>query len=910
MKTRRVVGIDLGTSNTVVASAGDGGTPEVTPVVQRSSVTTVEARALFPSCAYAASEGEVEPDPRFLEQGGWVLGELARARGVEVPQRLVSSSKSWLCHPRADKTAPILPWGVDDVPKLSPVDVAARLLTHVRSSWDAQHPDAALAEQDVVLTVPASFDDVARELTLRAAELAGLRARLLEEPLAAFYHAMARGQLERVTAWMRKHQRERAHVLVCDVGGGTTDLSLLEVTSGREVDVKRVAVGRHLLLGGDNMDLALAHLLEPRLAGEGQRLESRELFELTLACRRAKEQLLSAAGPSERKITLLPRGGNLFAGLRSAVLTREEVERVVLEGFFPKVEPGALPGRARVGLVALGLPYERDVALTRHVAAFVARHVPAGEAVDAVLLNGGVFHSQLLGDALLAAVAALGPTAPLLLDHADPDTAVALGAVSFGLALRGQGRRVSAGTAKSYFIAVGRSDRGRPLSMCVIPQGAEEGVPHRAHTVLRLLLGKPARFDLFTSDRAGLSEAGTVIEIDEAEFDQLPPLTASVPGGSAGGTVEVTLESELTPVGTLELHCVAKADAALRYRLAFDLRPREDEGKAPSSIAPASMAPSRRPASAFDDALAAITKVFGKGSSGEPKDAKNLARELERFLGDRDGWNSDTSRALADRLIEHLKGRRRTLDHERVFFHLLGFCLRPGMGAPGDAARCAAVGPLFMERLAFPKESRGWQQFFVCFRRVAAGLDEALQVAMRNDLDPFIAPSELKLKKPKTHKPEASDYEMIELCAHLEHLPPIRRSELGSWILERTWTKRDGRLWAAIGRLGARVPAYASVHRVINPNVVEKWIDQLLRDKWADLPTAPKAMSELARMTGDRARDIAPALRSEVVRRLEKEGVGEVLLRPVREVVEVGGEERATFFGERLPPGLSLALGG
>lgn len=911
----RIVGIDLGTSNTVVATRGDDRGPiELFPIRQRSSLTTVESPPLFPSCAYASLEGEVSPDPSLGEVDTWILGEAARRRGREVPSRLAISSKSWLCHPRVDKRAPILPWGSEGELKLSPVEVAERILARVRLAWDDVHPADPLALQDVVLTVPASFDEVARELTLEAATRAGLRVRLLEEPQAAFYAAMHHGGLESLAASMRASGHKLAHVLVCDVGGGTTDLSLLEVrldatqpvpkprrASDPSMSVRRVAVGSHLLLGGDNMDLALAHALEPRLVDAGAKLDPARFAELTLACQRAKEQLLSKDGPADVAVTMLGRGSQLLGATRSARLAREEVEHIVLEGFLPRVARDARPSRSRAALVAFGLPYERDVAITKHVAAFVARHLPDGAPIDAVLLNGGVFRASSIAARLVECIAEWQDDPPVVSGAYDPDAAVAVGAVVFGLALRGLAPRIGGGTAKSYFIGVGRAQSGRTLAVCAIPKGSEEGQRQRASgTPLKLLVGKPARFDVFCSDEVGAVEAGALIEIDPEIFETLPPLTTTVGAAGRSSEVDVVLEAELTPVGTLEIACVERETSAaspVRHRLAFDLKS--------TAQPPPQAAPTRRPGRSIDDALAAVSRVYAKGTNSEARDAKNLPRELERLLGDRDEWSADTTRALADRFIEHVKGRRRSIDHERVWFQLTGFCLRPGYGAAGDDTRCAVLAPLFAERLGFAKEARSWQQFFICFRRIAAGLEEPVQMSMRNELDPYVAPSELKIKKPKGPKPESSDYEILELLGHLERVPAARRADLGAWILERTWTKRDPRLWTAIGRLGARIPAYASVHHVVSPIVVEKWIDHLLREKWADLPTAPRACCDMARYTADRARDISETVRVEVARRLDREGHPE-LAHAVRELVEVVAQERAAFFGERLPSGLRI----
>ncbi len=903
---RAIVGIDLGTSNTVVAAIRPGSEGiELFPITQRTSPSTVERLVMLPSMAYASLEGEVDLDPSLDERDAWVLGEIARRRGTELPARLVASSKSWLCHPRVDKRAPILPWGSDLEGKLSPVEVAARLLARIRAAWDREHPKAPLSSQDVVLTVPASFDEIARELTLEAARMAMLSVRLLEEPQAAFYAAMHERGLGPLRAWMEAREKTLAHVLVCDVGGGTTDLSILAVTRDAKRDrlaVQRVAVGSHLLLGGDNMDLALAHALEPQLAAPEAKLDPHRFLELTMLCRRAKEQLLGEGGPESVKITLLGRGSQLLGSTRSTVLDRDHAQRIVVEGFLPIVPRAPGPGRTRAGLVAVGLPYERDVALTRHIGAFVARHLPEGAPVDAVLFNGGVFRADAIAARVVSVVSSWQGEPPFVLDAYDPDTAVAVGAAVFGLALRGRAERITGGAARSYFVGVGAVREGRPLAMCVVPKGAEEGVPSRAkERPLKLLTGKPARFDVYASDQIGALEAGALVTIDDDAFEPLPPLATTVAAGEGGGAgeIEVFIESELTPIGTLEIACVERADPSKRHRLAFDLR----HAGAEPVTAPA---PSKRPAHAVDEALTAITKVYGKKTTGDPREAKNLSRELERILGERDAWTADTSRALADRLLEHAKGRRRTADHERVFFQWAGYCMRPGFGAPGDEARAAIMAPLFAERLAFPKEARSWQQLFICYRRIAAGMPEPVQMSMRDELDPFVAPAELKMKKPKGPKPESSDYELLELLAHLEHVPPARRATLAGWILDRTWTKRDPRLWAAVGRIGARVPAYASVHHVVRPGIVEKWIEQLLSDKWADLPTAPRAAADMARRTGDRARDVSDAIRAEVAKRLDREGADPALSQAVREVVEVVAQERAAFFGERLPSGLRL----
>jgi molecular chaperone DnaK (HSP70) len=898
MPARFAVGIDLGTTNTVVASAPlDASAPaRVFEVPQLVGGAEVQARPLLPSMLYAPVEGERVDDP--FADAPWALGEIARRRGADVPGRLVASSKSWLVHAAVDRTAAILPWGAPEgTPRLSPVEAAQRLLAHLTRSWDAAHPEAPLAEQEVVLAVPASFDEVARELTLEAASRAGLSPKLVEEPQAAFYDWMSRAG-EPGLAQLRGEAAE-AVVLVVDVGGGTTDLSLVSVGGGQ---VRRLAVGPHLLLGGDNMDLALAHAVEPRLAGDheggGERLDPARFAQLVAACRGAKESLLGAAPPEHVAVAVAKAGAQLVGGARTARLEREEVERVVLEGFFPRVAADAAPGRSRGALVAFGLPYERDVAITRHVAAFVRKHAGPGTAASApsaVLLNGGVFRAARIAGRMVEALEDWRGAPVLRLPDADPDLAVARGAVGYALARLGRGVRIGGGSARGYFVGIA-GDEGR-RAVCVVPRGAEEGTPQVARgRTFAIAVGRPVRFDLFASDDSPAA-AGDVVEVDDERFVRLPPIATAL-DASGAPEARVVIEGEVTPVGTVDLACVeVEAEAPRRFRLAFQLR----AGAATSRPPPSPSKPPRR----VDAAVDLVDRAFGKPrADATGREAKDLLRELERVLGERGQWTAETNRALFDALVPGAKGRRRSADHERMFWLLAGWCIRPGFGDPLDPGRVAAVVPLLDERLAFPGEVRGWQAFFIAWRRLAGGLDERAQTALRDFVDPHLAPAGAGLKKPK--KPALSLDDALDMASSLERVDPRRRSELGGWVLERTWTDRDPRLWAAIGRLGARAPAYASVHHVIDASIAERWIDHLLREKWDAVPTAVPAAVALARKTGDRARDVSDRVAREVEKRLGAAGARPDQIRAVKEHVPVEEADRAAFFGDTLPIGLRL----
>ncbi|MBM4363817.1 MAG: heat-shock protein Hsp70, partial [Deltaproteobacteria bacterium] len=642
--------------------------------------------------------------------------------------------------------------------------------------------------------------------------------------------------------------------------------------AGGALTLDRVAVGRHLLLGGDNIDLALAHLVEPRLVGEGERLDATRFTELLLACRDAKERLLSAAPPPSVPLRLAARGSSLVGGTLTTELGLDETRALAADGFFPRVSRGERLEAGRGALVGFGLPYERDPAITRHVARFLERHAASGTP-RAVLLNGGVFRSPLLRARLLEVLADLVGAEVKELPGADPDLAVARGAVAYARSLEGQGHRIGGGSARGYYVGIA-PEGGVRRAILVVPRGAREGERHHAALPgLSLTVGKPVRFPLFAAE-ARDDAPGAVVDVD-ASLEELPAVTARFPDANAPVSsrrrgrgdperrVAVTLEGELSAIGTLDLACVAGEGDDGRLRLAFDLRPAEatrDEPLPPASIGPAPPAslrppPSRAPDARLDRARALVEAAFPEPGSTEPGDARHLLRDLEALLGPRASWTLETARGLFDALSPRARSRRRSPEQERVFWLLAGYCLRPGFGHPLDERRVARLAALLPELLAFPEEARGYQQFFIAWRRVAGGLGEPAQVQLRDLLDPFLSTDPDKPRKKKGFAPLARE-ELLELASSLERVPVARRADLGRWVLERTWTSRDPRLWAAIGRIGARVPVAASAHHVVSPVVAGAWVDHLLRERWGEVPGAARAAAELARATGDRVRDL------------------------------------------------------
>jgi hypothetical protein len=618
-EARYSVGIDLGTTNSAMACAdlmGEDATAiEILAIPQLVNAGEVSEGSLLPSFLYVAGEFDFPADSLRLPWPDdaarqWVVGELARKRGSENPSRLVASAKSWLSYAGASRTSPILPWGApEEVPKLSPVAASARYLHHLRRAWDARFaaglPALALDRQDVLITVPASFDEEARELTVRAAAEAGLaRVTLLEEPQAACY-AWIDSEGDR---W-RRTLRVGDLLLVCDIGGGTTDFSLILVGEhDGDLALERVAIGDHILLGGDNMDLALARVVQQRLEGEGHRIDTWQMQTLWHQCRVAKETLFAQPDQDTHPVTVLGKGTRLIGGAIRGELLRSDLNAVLLDGFFPAVTADEMPARRRlVGLQELGLPYAADPAVTRHLARFLSRQA-AGSPASAssvvrrgpgglvcpthLLFNGGVMKAEPLRarivDVLNGWLTREG-FAPLdsahVLDAPDLDHAVARGAAYYGRARRGgRGVRIRSGASRSYYIGIESALPAVPgfpaplKALCVVPFGMEEGTSAPiAGREFGLSVGEPAEFRFLTSTIRKGDPPGTIIEDWGDDLEELGPLEVTLEADPSltvstdDGVVPVTLESRVTEIGTLELWCHAK-DGAHRWKLELNIR--------------------------------------------------------------------------------------------------------------------------------------------------------------------------------------------------------------------------------------------------------------------------------------------------------------------------------------------------
>ncbi|WP_321947572.1 Hsp70 family protein [Paraburkholderia sp. J10-1] len=605
---RYSIGVDLGTTHCALsyvdlaASDGEKTQQGVLNVTQLTAPGTLESPDLLPSFLYLPHAGELTPGDLTLPwttTREYAVGELARSRGAGTPIRLVSSAKSWLCHPGVDRRAAILPNDAPpEVARVSPLESSVRYLTHLREAWDHAHPEAPFGEQEITVTIPASFDPAARELTAEAAQAAGYaNMTLLEEPQAALYSWIQKSG----GAW-RKEVKVGDIILVVDVGGGTTDLSLIAVVEREgNLELHRVAVGEHILLGGDNMDLALAHVVARKLATQGTQADPWQLRALTYACRSAKETLLSDASVDTVPIVVPSRGSKLIGGSIRTELTRDELTQIILEGFFPQVDAAARPAvRTRVGLTQLGLPYAQDAGVTRHLAAFLGRQVqalaelegfgapPAGATFlhpTAVLFNGGVFKSPLLSqrvlDILGGWLAAEGAAPARLLGGADLDLAVARGAAYYGYVKRGKGVRIRGGTARAYYVAVESAMPAVPgleppvSALCVAPFGMEEGTEAALPPQeFGLVVGEPVHFRFFGSSVRRHDQVGTMLDYwSPEELQELEEIQATLPteGRTPGEVVPVKLHARVTEAGTLELEAMPSGTNE-RWKVEFDVR--------------------------------------------------------------------------------------------------------------------------------------------------------------------------------------------------------------------------------------------------------------------------------------------------------------------------------------------------
>jgi len=864
------IGIDLGTTNSALAwidpaDAEDTSFPpiHIFDIPQLVAAGRIEPRRTLPSFLY-------------LEDGNPV-GVYAREQGAIVPTRMVHSAKSWLSNPDVDRTAKILPWDAGESGRvMSPVEVSARLISTMRDAWDANGRFGLLREQEIVLTVPASFDEEARELTVQAAHDAGLeKLTLLEEPAAAFYSWIANN-----FARSRKLLFDGQIVLICDVGGGTSDFSLIRVSrDGDKIDFTRTAVGKHLLLGGDNLDLTLAWLAETKL---GKQLSIRQRSGLRRECSAAKEILLCDPHRQSVEIKVLGSGSSMIGGSLKTEITRAEALELALEGFLPITPRGELPKEEKRSLFReLGLPYVSDPAISRHLAAFLES---ANQVPDAILFNGGFFIPEILRERVADILANWYGKRPEIFENRDLDLAVASGAAYYSyVRSTGSGVLVRGGLPRAYYVGF---DEGS--AVCLLPRGAEEGDSVEIDREgLQLVANKPVAFRLFSSLTRTGDKAGEVVRFDEGEsIHSHAPLEAVIRFGKGGERlVPVKLGARLTETGTLETWCDSKISDN-RWRLQFQIR--KSAATSPTSRRPAAVVS----AETVDAACELVRATFSRGEIAP----EELPARLEAVLGlGRNSWPVDVARRLADVFLELTEARGRGAAFEVRWLNLGGFCLRPGFGFIGDDFRIEQARRMYSAGMKFGNQAQNEIDWWIFWGRLAGGLNRNQQSDIVQRLLPVLLP---KVGTKPQRVNSSLLREMWRTASSMELIPAANRIQLGDALIKQGKQSgyTDNILWC-LGRLGARQLFYGPANQALAPSIATRWIESLI-----SVPKAEDALVSLARRTGDPVRDVPAATFAAVQARITDPQLTAQL------DGDTERDERALgrIFGEALPSGLVL----
>ncbi|MCA9194444.1 MAG: Hsp70 family protein [Planctomycetales bacterium] len=935
--SRYIVGIDLGTTNCAVAYIDSEQAPlelRTFPILQFVDLGSQEHLELLPSFYYQPTDAEATASKQSQ-----LVGVLARQRGQQMPGRQIASAKSWLCHSGVDRSSAILPWQADEgVRKLSPVEASATYLAHIANCWNVDHPNYPLAEQDIVLTLPASFDQVARQLTIDAASKAGLpRILPIEEPQAAFY------------AWLARHANDWDQlvssgqtILVCDIGGGTTDFTLIRVRDHhlqQEIEAQlqdgktpnrlalhRVAVGQHLILGGDNLDLALAAIAEKQLGG--RKLSSRAWDSLRQVCRDAKEQILGDLASTDELILHLPGSGARLIGSGEQLrLNVDQVTTSLLDGFFPLCNLSDRPVLQNTGFQEFGLPFATDPAITKHLATFLWDHRHAGRTdleiatlpellaakPDHVLFNGGVLTSQKVKGRIIEALSswfshadgrATVPWQPSVLESTRLDLAVAHGAAYFGSVRRGQGVSIEANLACSYYL---QTKYDPPQAVCLVPGSAKAGEAFRLEDLpFDLTVGEPVEFPILYSSSRLSDRLGEQVVIDDENFARLPPIRTVLTFAKKRGnsTIPVFVGAELSEIGTIDMWCQT-TDGLHRWQLEFDVR----NSIRTEHVSACLDANSKGilDDSVLKTAQCVIEEAFSERPTLKPAQViHRLSAELELSRGQ---WTPALLRGMWKVLMDHSEGRRHSPAHEARWLNLLGYCLRPGYGMAADDWRVAHVWRSIFGKLAYAESKN---ESLILWRRLAGGFTagqqqtvyEQVASPLRATLDPD--------RRAKGGALAANELvELLRLVGSLELLPQVEKQQLARWLLplvanRKYETSRAAVLWT-LSRLGTRVPMYGPLNCVVDSEEVSNWIAVLLRKPVMD-PAYNLALMMCSRRVQDRYRDIDEPLRTRVLDQL-------ISLRAPSKythLVEVGGnldqESASEVAGEKLPLGLRLRV--
>ncbi len=922
---RYIIGIDLGTTNCAMAYV-DTEHPSLAihsfPIPQLIMEGRVDSLPTLPSFCYLIDPSEWAPGALKLpwkEETSTFVGQFAKVQGARTSTRLIQSAKSWLCHVAANRRDKILPVEAPLSQRLSPVQASSRYLIHLKEAWNTSmakgDPSLELEEQEIILTVPASFDEVARSLTVEAARQAGfVHLTLLEEPQAAFYSWISQHE----EAWKIKFKAGDS-ILVCDVGGGTTDFSLIEIQSqGEELSFQRLAVGDHLLLGGDNMDVALAHYIENKWQVERHPpLDSSQWNALLAAVRSAKEHLLT--GKLEPKATypivLQGTGASVVRGSFSTTIQRKEIESLLLEGFFgyfPLSE--ALQLRRSRGFRTMGLPYEDEPSITKHLAHFLqqAGRLGTGKGIDYLLFNGGVFKGEFFQQALERTFSAWFPKTPIqCLASASLDLAVARGAAYYGKVRRGFGVAIGGGLPRSYYLRIDvKESYGSTLSkaLTLLQRGAQEGHSFQPGTIFHLRANTPVAFHLLTSHVRLHDQEGDLVDIDRGEMQPLPPIQTllrfgkgALERGKDNPLLPVKLGIRLTPLGIVELWLQSQVSTH-QWALEFQLR------SATGQEALAALPLTNRQDEQFEkgyleEAKKSVETLFLEEPSFKPRD---IMERLEKEIGlPREKWGPSLLRGLWEPLLKGASKRKRSLEHEARWWNLAGFFLRPGYGYPLDDFRIKELWKILLSDWKSPKGADCLIQLWICLRRLAGGLNKGQQIQLANEWLPTL----WEARGGKIERKRQGDLypysEKIRFLASLERLDVATKIRLGDALVERLLqpSPLSCDYWA-LGRIGARHLIEGSIGQVVPKERCMQWIERLfahpplVQEKEKMIPL----LAQLARKTDHRELNLPDRLIQEILRLYPDEFLKKRLLEEHR----LTQEEQEEIFGESLPAGLIL----
>jgi len=918
---RYIIGIDLGTTNCCVAYVD---TQNRNLPIQQFRIPQLiapgytEALPTLPSYCYLSAPYEWAEGNLHLpwkKESDFFVGRLAQIQGAKVPTRLVQSAKSWLCHSAANRRDKILPFeAADEERRLSPVAASARYLGHIREAWNhliAQgDPEQEFEQQEIVLTVPASFDETARTLTAEAARLAGFKqVTLLEEPQAAFYSWLAQHE----TIW-KELLFPGSCILVCDVGGGTTDFSLIEVSGNQEAPVlQRMAVGDHLLLGGDNMDAALAHYLEPKIFDSEP--SPLQWLQLKHQAREAKEALLTDEASGSFRIILQGIGSSVVKGTKTAEISRDEVLHFLLKGFFGQYAwQEAIQLCKTSGIRSMGLPYEDEPSITKHMAHFLQRAVSEDripKKPDYLLFNGGAMKPAAFQETIVKSLQEWFPEkTPKILPSYHLDLAVARGAAYYGKARRGLGVRIGGGAARGFYLGLDiKQANGDSVhkALTLLPRGSDEDASYESTHTFHLRPNTPVSFQLYASNVRLHDKSGDLVHIDPEELQPLPPIQTVLRFGKNEALQEkipVHLHISHTAIGTLELSLLSqKSDH--RWSLEFQLRTASGQEDSLSALGRGRQ-DELFDKSYLDKAQTLIHEMFTLSDKKPDRLMEGLENLLERPRKD---WSPSVLRGLWDPLLKQAPRRKASADYEARWWNATGFVLRPGFGYPLDDFRLKELWKIIIGDMKSNKSLECQIQQLICYRRIAGGLNKGQQMQIAHEIMQSLFPKKLGKIEIKGKSDLYPYTEKVRAFASLELIDMALKVKIGEVLLERIvkGNAHPAEYWA-LGRIGARHLFYGSITNVVPKEICAAWIEKMIMTKIENSRELFFMVCQLARKTEHREINLPQKTLERIFECFASHPEGEELRKVILEKVKLTANEQEQIFGERLPAGLTLEV--